>query len=1478
MSPGTVDIVIISIPDILSSQRDGSDYLSLHELLPGDFPQTRIIPLGPRSGSPLATLHDRATELLDLLSNRRKIDPYRPILFIAHSIGGLVVKVALVRAWREIKYRAIARSTRAIVFLGTPHRVTSLSKSLPASLVSYIGDIIDLVPEKGSPNRSLQWSPSSQCPSNLSLSLDELHRSWMKIYSTRLRVTTVYETVSPVVPKCYAVCNLPEDGEALMPMNTTHELLGYYKSRNDLGYRIISDRISWMLDWIHKSVPSRRDFGDDEYQILHSLWPEELVSAVYLISEPHKKTFSWIWQIVSMQSWLQSTGPSMYCITGKPGSGKSVMSRHIWDKLSSIEPDTVLSAQGSDALPILVAAHFTDFNFPPSSSESILRSLLHQVIALQPSLSKFLPSSLASWHYHGESHLHDLSCTLHHLARHSNILVIIDALDECHADVQRDTIEALYFDGTQISPEDLVPPEIRTACTCTLPRSTSGLKVMMSSRSHILEDLFARDAISRLDLSIGKPAQGLIHDAQHIIADRLELRWDIYRGVLTPIFDQLVISNRATGVFLWVSLVISSMSSDKHFYRSLPRRGFTNNTLKAFLPRHAADHDPTTYLSIVPTSLDELYQFVLDAVLRRQNKALVLKALTWVCLAQAPLSPVELFEAIGAVKPGVEQTAKCSRFQDLGTGMFLLGGLVEVQDSKVRLIHQTARDFLLGRLPLLWPLKRAPVSRLRGKYNDSTSLLHGELNIWCMDYLHTISHVENRNLNTESYELEQRWPLIQYAATHWRQHQVKARTVIPDDLTRRLFRPRSMLFLAWFPRWWGHECHNEEDHQMFPTYPTQGIVASFLGHEALIREWLELFSMKATEYTKYGWSAETLSTAAGRAVKARRKCSADIADSRLRRSIDIVRYLVQEGGLRDHVWAPEPTALHFAARKRMTSIASLLLQLGASNVDAVDELGRTPLQDASILGNLDMLRLLLSHGADLNIMDHSKHTALELASLYGRANVAFLNACKSGSPDTVRHFLQMDVSPSSDRIGIPALHHVLIDGVSPTATGLEKLPHQGSRIQVLRLLLDAGVSPDVTDHMHQTCLHRAARRSEGLIIRFLVSRGANVSVPDQYGRTPLDYASHNADLDAIEYLIQAGSVVTNTTWLSVLESGHSERPATCLVNTHPLPDAIPCPTSASSSTSLVPAGTADSLSAGSVGTDQNGAGTYELEDVQAEVDDTSDIHTSEMFADGFETPGDQRPNTDDPLDPDDTPPDQGHRHLIVKPGRFPVENIQISKSSTDKEFVNILREAYRSPQSRPKQIFSIYRFSHWGLDEFSHLNGVYHSESLGRLNEYYFPFGLPDYDFVHVDNGKPPISASFFHQHYWSCPADCDRCRFPRWCNALGSTDVEVGNGLGCVNYLHRTPKRYEKWERTSQDATQLFYGLTAFELPCFIGFCAYLLAAMSFVVSFLVYWFVLQSHTDVQNATVPLVIIINIGFGLYGIVGRPGWNGDLIG
>src|SRR5271170_4028519 len=74
-------------------------------------------------------LYDHAQKLVSDLSLHRQIDKTdtRPIIFVAHSLGGIVLKSALIhsdstRSKHLYHHKSIKTSTYGIVFMGTPHQ------------------------------------------------------------------------------------------------------------------------------------------------------------------------------------------------------------------------------------------------------------------------------------------------------------------------------------------------------------------------------------------------------------------------------------------------------------------------------------------------------------------------------------------------------------------------------------------------------------------------------------------------------------------------------------------------------------------------------------------------------------------------------------------------------------------------------------------------------------------------------------------------------------------------------------------------------------------------------------------------------------------------------------------------------------------------------------------------------------------------------------------------------------------------------------------------------------------------------------------------------------------------------------------------------------------------------------------------------------------------------------------------------------
>lgn len=106
--------------------------LWLQHLLPSDLPNARILSYGydADTHSPECvsthTMRRHADQLAKALSMSRKDVPRRPIIFITHDLGGIILKWALVichnqRLDSKADLRDVLVSTHAIFFFGTPH-------------------------------------------------------------------------------------------------------------------------------------------------------------------------------------------------------------------------------------------------------------------------------------------------------------------------------------------------------------------------------------------------------------------------------------------------------------------------------------------------------------------------------------------------------------------------------------------------------------------------------------------------------------------------------------------------------------------------------------------------------------------------------------------------------------------------------------------------------------------------------------------------------------------------------------------------------------------------------------------------------------------------------------------------------------------------------------------------------------------------------------------------------------------------------------------------------------------------------------------------------------------------------------------------------------------------------------------------------------------------------------------------------------
>lgn len=175
--------------------------------------------------------------------------------------------------------------------------------------------------------------------------------------------------------------------------------------------------------------------------------------------------------------------------------------------------------------------------------------------------------------------------------------------------------------------------------------------------------------------------------------------------------------------------------------------------------------------------------------------------------------------------------------------------------------------------------------------------------------------------------------------------------------------------------------------------------------------------------------------------------------------------------------------------------------------------GRPNPKPSGRLDAVDLIRLLLQHGADPNArlkapLFQRQHTGGDAA--LGDGATPLMRAAKSGDTVVMRLLLDAGANPTLTR---PNQANALMfaaglgwrDG-SPAAPAYDQGTERDA-IEAIQICLDAGVDLQATTTTGDTALHSAVSgRGSDAIVRFLVERGANLKATNKQGRTPLDLA------------------------------------------------------------------------------------------------------------------------------------------------------------------------------------------------------------------------------------------------------------------------------------------------------------------------------------------------------------------------------------
>ncbi|KAI1762699.1 hypothetical protein GGR53DRAFT_402681 [Hypoxylon sp. FL1150] len=346
-----------------------------------------------------------------------------PLIFVVHSMGGLIVKEAYMQGQNDPEYEAIIKAISAITFLATPHRGTHLAETL---------------------NRILQWTMITNLKQYISelaknsFTLQKLNEQFRHI-APRLDIVSFYETQPTsitlknarimVLEKDSSVLGYP--GETSKALDADHHGVCKYESPRDPNYITVRNVLKSLLSKIistsnpKRPTPSNRRESHDLKSLLVIT---ELPTTDYSFFRDQwaHGTCEWILQNENFLQWLQAPDltPRFLFLNGGPATGKSVLSSYIINNLVE---------QGA-------YCHYFFIRFGDEKKRNLgtlLRSIAYQmVLALPNFLHKLLeltdeaidyetadPRTI--WNRIFKSILFDLTDT-------KPVYWIIDGIDEAH--------------------------------------------------------------------------------------------------------------------------------------------------------------------------------------------------------------------------------------------------------------------------------------------------------------------------------------------------------------------------------------------------------------------------------------------------------------------------------------------------------------------------------------------------------------------------------------------------------------------------------------------------------------------------------------------------------------------------------------------------------------------------------------------------------------------------------------------------------------------------------------------------------------------------------------------------------------------------------------------------------------------------------------------------------------------------------------
>ncbi|KFY38625.1 hypothetical protein V494_04289 [Pseudogymnoascus sp. VKM F-4513 (FW-928)] len=295
----------------------------------------------------------------------------KPIIFIVHSMGGLVAKKAFLLGQNDPEYSEIVSKVSSILFLATPHRGSNLAELLNKILqISFMHTPKQYITDL---NRN-------------SAALESINDEFRHVSHT-LKIVSFYETLETkvratkmmIVEKDSAVLGYPN--EISIAVNADHNTICKFPSREDVNYVTFRNLLKSTVDKFRKKVKKLLETFEDTQDLATMLATSQDIGddLEFFRSRWADGTCAWIESDPIFSNWQDGeTETNILWLFARPASGKSVLLSYIVRELLATQ-DRVCA--------------FYFFRFDNQAKRSLgncLRSLAYQIAIQLPSYRQAL--------------------------------------------------------------------------------------------------------------------------------------------------------------------------------------------------------------------------------------------------------------------------------------------------------------------------------------------------------------------------------------------------------------------------------------------------------------------------------------------------------------------------------------------------------------------------------------------------------------------------------------------------------------------------------------------------------------------------------------------------------------------------------------------------------------------------------------------------------------------------------------------------------------------------------------------------------------------------------------------------------------------------------------------------------------------------------------------------------------------------------